>query len=71
MKGKKSRENHQWKRVYGPNLDQENANKAKVNKDTQNNEIFKKACEAVGIEPTRRQASKFRRKRGLAFNYGK
>ncbi len=69
MKGKKA--NHQWERVHGSDLDQENANRAKANKDIQNSEFFKEACEAVGIKPTRRQASKYRQKRGLIFNYRK
>jgi len=29
-------------------------------------QMFKEACEVVGIKPTRRQASKWRRKKGLA-----
>ncbi len=28
---------------------------------------FRKACEVVGLEPTRRQASKWRNKQGLAY----
>jgi len=32
---------------------------------------FRKACKAVGIEPTRRQASKFRKGRGLAYTEGR
>ena len=32
-----------------------------------NNKTFRKACEAVDIEPTPRQASKYRRKMGVAF----
>ena len=34
---------------------------AKTNKE------FKLACSRAGVEPTPRQASKFRRKRGLAY----
>ena len=33
----------------------------------ENDAHFKRACLAGGIEPTTRQASKFRRGRGLAF----
>lgn len=32
-----------------------------------NDQVFKKACEIAHVNPTKRQASKFRRKRGLAF----
>jgi len=32
---------------------------------------FIKACKAVGIEPNRRQASKFRKGRGLAYQKGR
>ena len=31
------------------------------------NEQFKKACADAGVEPTKRQASKWRSKRGLAY----
>lgn len=33
------------------------------------NKLFKKACEIAGILPTGRQASKYRRQKGLAFKY--
>jgi hypothetical protein len=32
------------------------------------NGTFIQACEAAGVEPTVRQASKFRNKRGAAYN---
>jgi len=35
------------------------------------NSKFKAACEAAGIEPTQRQASKWRRKVGLAYTTGR
>jgi hypothetical protein len=31
------------------------------------NPLFLEACKSAGIEPTMRQASKYRRKQGLAF----
>jgi predicted HicB family RNase H-like nuclease len=34
-------------------------------------ENFIKACEKAGVQPTRRQASKFRRGFGLAFKHRK
>lgn len=38
-----------------------------TNKMYADNEDFKQACAAAGIQPTARQASKFRRGLGLAF----
>ena len=35
------------------------------------NKVFKKACKEVGIPPTRRQASKWRRNMGLAYKKGR
>jgi hypothetical protein len=32
-------------------------------------EMFRLACEAAGLEPTRRQASKFNREQGLAWKW--
>jgi len=34
-------------------------------------DYFKKCCEAIGIEPTIRQASKFRNNRGKAYAEGR
>lgn len=58
----------QWKRVTGPNLCPENAVRAQRNKSTLTSPIFLKACETVGIEPTKRQASKWNNKKGKAYN---
>lgn len=33
------------------------------------NKAFQKACEKASTPPTKRQASKFRRKQGLAYQY--
>jgi hypothetical protein len=33
--------------------------------------VFLAACEKAGVKPTPRQASKFRRKMGKAYNVGK
>jgi hypothetical protein len=32
---------------------------------------FREACEAAGVKPTKRQAAKFRRKIGSAYNDGR
>ena len=34
---------------------------------TKNDKTFLKACENAGVDPTKRQASKFRRGMGLAY----
>lgn len=33
------------------------------------NNLFRKACEIAGIPPKGRQASKYRRQKGLAYKY--
>ena len=43
----------------------------KTNGEFKEDEHFKKCCEAVGIEATQRQASKFRMEKGRAFTEGK
>ena len=40
-----------------------------TNKEFTSNRTFIKACENVGLEPTLRQASKYRNKKGLAFKF--
>ncbi len=42
------------------------AREANRNQTTLDSPSFRKACQMVGIEPTRRQASKFLKGRGLA-----
>lgn len=68
---KSKKKNVDWARVHGPDNDVNKADRTKANKSVFETEVFKKACEAAGIDPTIRQASKFRRKRGIAFNHGK
>ena len=57
-----------WKRVSGPDLDLGNNARANLNKNVQESKIFIDSCKLAGIEPTRKQASKYRRKKGLVFN---
>lgn len=38
-----------------------------TNKKFSENKLFQKACTLAGVEPTARQASKFRNGKGLAF----
>jgi hypothetical protein len=43
-----------------------------VNKEfAQKDQAFINACEKAGIKPTKRQASKYRNKKGIAFKTGK
>ena len=37
----------------------------------EHDEVFKKACEIAGVDPTPRQASKYRMKRGSAYKWKK
>lgn len=64
----KRKEYHQWERVYGPDLDPNNKIRAAANRATMESKVFKSACAVVGIEPTKRQASKWNKKSGLAWN---
>ena len=60
-----------WHRVTGPNLHPENQEKHLRNKAVLGSEAFIKACEYVGIKPTKRQASKWNNKKGKAYNVGR
>ncbi len=57
----------QWDRVHGPDLDVNNELRAKENQNIMSSEVFKKACEKIGIEVTKRQANKWKQKIGLAY----
>ena len=59
----------QWKRVTGPDLHPQNQEIHERNLNIFNSELFKKACALAGIEATMRQASKFRRGLGKAFQF--
>ena len=58
---------NQWERVKGDDLHAFNKDKAKKNKSTMNNKIFKESCEYINLEITKRQASKWNNKKGLAY----
>lgn len=60
-----------WKRVSGPDLDEGRAEREKENQRILKNETFQKACEKAEVEPSKRQASKFKNKKGLAYKFGK
>ena len=61
----------QWTRVMGDDLDKNNEKRRLANQSILKDPIFIKACELVGIEPTKRQASKWRRKTGKAYIQGR
>ena len=55
----------QWERVHGnPHIHKYKIHNVQF---AQENEEFIERCERVGIEPTMRQASKYRNGKGLAF----
>ena len=56
-----------WIRVTGPDLDPNNSKRAASNLGVLESSEFKNLCDAVGIEPTKRQSSKFNNGKGLAW----
>lgn len=68
---KSKKQYHEWIRVHGPDLDAGKVDREKENKNIMESDSFQELCGKVGIEPTRRQASKYKRKRGLAYMYGR
>lgn len=50
---------------YIPN--DRDAERAEKTKSTQASQVFKDACEKAGIPATKRQAIKFKQKKGLAY----
>ena len=56
-----------WDRVSGPDLCPGNYKRYLLNKKVFESSLFKAACIRVEIEPTKRQASKFYRKKGIAY----
>ena len=65
------KQHHEWPRVHGPNLEPRHYELAKENQKIVRSEHFQEVCEAAGIKATKRQASKYRHKRGMAYMYGK
>ena len=59
-----------WERIHGFNLDVNIQKKTKENKNIIESENFKNMCELAGIPVTKRQAVKFKNKRGLAYKTG-
>jgi len=59
--------NGTWERVSGPDSDPDNKVRAERNQSILKDPKFRKACEKAGIEPTKRQASRWYHKKGIAF----
>jgi len=57
---------HEWERVTGNDLDPGNRKRYLENNGILRDKVFVEACKQAGIEPTRRQASKWKRKKGIA-----
>ena len=68
---KKTKVNHDWIRVYGPDLDPDRLEREKANKNIYESEDFQELCKKANIDPNKRQASKYRRKRGLVYKVSK
>jgi len=64
---KSKKKNVSWQRVHGPDLDKNKKDRENANKQTLENDFFKEMCSNAGVEPTKRQASKYRRNRGIAY----
>ena len=60
-----------WKRVTGPDLDPFNEKRRRANNRILKSETFLRLCSKLGIEATKRQASKFKNKKGLVYKYAK
>lgn len=65
VQGKKK--NHKWKRVITTRMDDGQYNRMEKNTNMMKDSHFQKACENFNVQPTRRQASKWNRKIGLAY----
>lgn len=68
MASKKDHHGHQWIRIHNMfNLEPVHDKNARLNRAAFESQQFRNACSEAGIEPTIRQASKYRRKTGLAW----
>jgi len=61
----------QWARVVGTGMSKVQKGREDKNKSLMTNDVFLKACENVGIKPTKRQTSKWNNRKGIAFTKGK
>lgn len=58
---------HKWRRVQSTPIPKDEQRRIDRNRGIQKNDIFKQACKAVGVMPTKRQASKWNNKKGMAY----
>jgi len=56
-----------WDRVSGPDTDFTKKDRTEANKKTKENKHFIDACSDAGVDPTKRQASKWNHKKGKAY----
>jgi len=59
----------QWERVQRTPQDPAEREAQAANTNILQSDMFISACKACEIEPTRRQASKYRRKKGLIYQF--
>lgn len=67
MNKTKKKNGEQWERVGGEDLHAFNKDRANKNESIMKNDIFIKSCENVNLAVTKRQASKWNNKKGLAY----
>lgn len=67
----KKKFNHQWERVVGTPVSEDELKRQNANKSIMNNEIFLKACENAGVPVTKRQGQKYNNKKGKAYRFGR
>jgi len=58
---------NKWIRVTGPDLDTKNKERRKANDIVLADSIFLEACKLAGIPSTKRQARKWQKGRGKAY----
>lgn len=57
-----------WTRVFGPDL-YDTTGRMDANTNRMTDKLFKRTCNDAGVEPTRRQASKWNNKKGKAYKW--
>ena len=58
---------YKWERVRGTAMPEGQKKRQDRNRNVMESPTFEEACEVVDIKPTKRQASKWNNKKGLAF----
>ena len=65
----KQKLNYKWDRVIGTATPKAEQRRIDANNNTLKSKLFILACDRAGTAPTRRQASKWNRGRGIALSY--